>query len=180
MANMKNVPVEKETEAAAAFEGTAANPQWGGRFASGPAAIMSEINASIGFDRILWRQDIRGSLAHAAMLQKVGLLTQTEENEIRQGLGDIAGEIAEDRFEFSTALEDIHMNIEARLSDRIGEAGKRLHTARSRNDQVATDFRLWVRDAIDGIQGQTQSLMRTLAKRALEFYSTPMPGFTHL
>ncbi|GEK92818.1 argininosuccinate lyase [Gluconobacter wancherniae NBRC 103581] len=180
MANMKNVPVEKETEAAAAFEGTAANPQWGGRFASGPAAIMSEINASIGFDRILWRQDIRGSLAHAAMLQKVGLLTQTEENEIRQGLGDIAGEIAEGRFEFSTALEDIHMNIEARLSDRIGEAGKRLHTARSRNDQVATDFRLWVRDAIDGIQGQTQSLMRTLAKRALEFYSTPMPGFTHL
>ncbi|MGC5747543.1 argininosuccinate lyase [Gluconobacter sp. NFX36] len=177
---MKNVPVEKETDAASSFEGTAANPQWGGRFASGPAAIMSEINASIGFDKILWRQDIRGSLAHAAMLQKVGLLTETELAEIRQGLGDIAQEIGEGRFEFSPALEDIHMNIEARLSERIGEAGKRLHTARSRNDQVATDFRLWVRDAIDGLQEQTASLMRALAKRALEYHATPMPGFTHL
>lgn len=177
---MKNVPVEKETDAASSFEGTAANPQWGGRFASGPAAIMSEINASIGFDKILWRQDIRGSLAHAAMLQKVGLLTETELAEIRQGLGDIAQEIGEGRFEFSPALEDIHMNIEARLSERIGEAGKRLHTARSRNDQVATDFRLWVRDAIDGLQEQTASLMRALAKRAFEHHATPMPGFTHL
>ncbi|GAD11440.1 argininosuccinate lyase [Gluconobacter frateurii NBRC 103465] len=177
---MKNVPVEKETDAASSFEGTAANPQWGGRFASGPAAIMSEINASIGFDKVLWRQDIRGSLAHAAMLQKVGLLTETELAEIRQGLGDIAQEIGEGRFEFSSALEDIHMNIEARLSERIGEAGKRLHTARSRNDQVATDFRLWVRDAIDGLQEQTASLMRALAKRALEYHATPMPGFTHL
>ncbi|UMM07578.1 argininosuccinate lyase [Gluconobacter frateurii] len=177
---MKNVPVEKETDAASSFAGTAANPQWGGRFASGPAAIMSEINASIGFDKVLWRQDIRGSLAHAAMLQKVGLLTETELAEIRQGLGDIAQEIGEGRFEFSPALEDIHMNIEARLSERIGEAGKRLHTARSRNDQVATDFRLWVRDAIDGLQEQTASLMRALAKRALEHHATPMPGFTHL
>ena len=177
---MKNVPVEKETDPASSFEGTAANPQWGGRFASGPAAIMSEINASIGFDKILWRQDIRGSLAHAAMLQKVGLLTETELAEIRQGLGDIAQEIGEGRFEFSPALEDIHMNIEARLSERIGEAGKRLHTARSRNDQVATDFRLWVRDAIDGLQEQTASLMRALATRALEHHATPMPGFTHL
>ncbi|MFT9445593.1 argininosuccinate lyase [Gluconobacter japonicus] len=177
---MKNVPVEKETDAASSFEGTAANPQWGGRFASGPAAIMSEINASIGFDKVLWRQDIRGSLAHAAMLQKVGLLTETELAEIRQGLGDIAQEIGDGRFEFSPALEDIHMNIEARLSERIGEAGKRLHTARSRNDQVATDFRLWVRDAIDGLQEQTASLMRALAKRALEYHATPMPGFTHL
>ncbi|MBS1049105.1 argininosuccinate lyase [Gluconobacter japonicus] len=177
---MKNVPVEKETDAASSFEGTAANPQWGGRFASGPAAIMSEINASIGFDKVLWRQDIRGSLAHAAMLQKVGLLTETELAEIRQGLGDIAQEIGEGRFEFSPALEDIHMNIEARLSERIGEAGKRLHTARSRNDQVATDFRLWVRDAIDGLHEQTASLMRALAKRALKYHATPMPGFTHL
>ena len=177
---MKNVPVEKETDAASSFEGTAANPQWGGRFASGPAAIMSEINASIGFDKVLWRQDIRGSLAHAAMLQKVGLLTETELAEIRQGLGGIAQEIGEGRFEFSPALEDIHMNIEARLSERIGEAGKRLHTARSRNDQVATDFRLWVRDAIDGLHEQTASLMRALAKRALEYHATPMPGFTHL
>ncbi|AAW61691.1 argininosuccinate lyase [Gluconobacter oxydans] len=177
---MKNAPVDTQSDAATSFEGTAANPQWGGRFASGPAAIMGEINASIGFDKILWRQDIRGSLAHAAMLQKVGLLTETELAEIRQGLGDIAQEIGEGRFEFSPALEDIHMNIEARLSERIGEAGKRLHTARSRNDQVATDFRLWVRDAIDGLQEQTASLMRSLATRALEHAATPMPGFTHL
>ena len=177
---MKNAPVDTQSDAATSFEGTAANPQWGGRFASGPAAIMGEINASIGFDKILWRQDIRGSLAHAAMLQKVGLLTETELAEIRQGLGDIAQEIGEGRFEFSPALEDIHMNIEARLSERIGEAGKRLHTARSRNDQVATDFRLWVRDAIDGLQDQTAALMRSLATRALEHAATPMPGFTHL
>ncbi|GBR69551.1 argininosuccinate lyase [Gluconobacter kanchanaburiensis] len=177
---MKNAPVDTQSDAATSFEGTAANPQWGGRFASGPAAIMGEINASIGFDKILWRQDIRGSLAHAAMLQKVGLLTETELAEIRQGLGDIAQEIGEGRFEFSPALEDIHMNIEARLSERIGEAGKRLHTARSRNDQVATDFRLWVRDAIDGLQDQTTALMRSLATRALEHTATPMPGFTHL
>ncbi|MDE7539141.1 argininosuccinate lyase [Gluconobacter sphaericus] len=177
---MKNAPVDTQSDAATSFEGTAANPQWGGRFASGPAAIMGEINASIGFDKILWRQDIRGSLAHAAMLQKVGLLTALELAEIRQGLGDIAQEIGESRFEFSPALEDIHMNIEARLSERIGEAGKRLHTARSRNDQVATDFRLWVRDAIDGLQEQTASLMRSLATRALEHSATPIPGFTHL
>lgn len=158
----------------------AANPQWGGRFASGPAAIMEEINASIGFDQILWRQDIRGSLAHAAMLRKVGLLTEQEEAEIQQGLADIAKEIEEGRFAFSPALEDIHMNIESRLSERIGEAGKRLHTARSRNDQIATDFRLWVRDSIDGIVEQTEALMRTLARRALEYHDTPMPGFTHL
>ncbi|MBR0559442.1 MULTISPECIES: argininosuccinate lyase [Neokomagataea] len=157
-----------------------ANPQWGGRFASGPASIMSEINASIGFDQILWRQDIRGSLAHAAMLQKVGLLTAEEEADIQRGLAEIGREIDAGTFPFSTALEDIHMNIEARLSERIGEAGKRLHTARSRNDQVATDFRLWTRDAIDGLRGQTAALMRSLASRALEHHATPMPGFTHL
>lgn len=157
-----------------------ANPQWGGRFASGPAAIMSEINASIGFDQVLWRQDIRGSLAHAAMLQKVGLLTAEEEADIQRGLAEIGREIDAGTFPFSTALEDIHMNIEARLSERIGEAGKRLHTARSRNDQVATDFRLWTRDAIDGLRGQTAALMRSLATRAFEHHATPMPGFTHL
>ncbi|MCT6855663.1 MAG: argininosuccinate lyase [Bombella apis] len=151
----------------------AANPQWGGRFASGPAAIMEEINASIGFDKTLWRQDIRGSLAHAAMLRKVGLLTAQEEAEIQSGLAAIGKEIEEGTFPFSPALEDIHMNIESRLSERIGEAGKRLHTARSRNDQIATDFRLWVRE-------QTEALMRTLARRALEYHDTPMPGFTHL
>ncbi|QHI95656.1 argininosuccinate lyase [Aristophania vespae] len=157
-----------------------ANPQWGGRFSGGPAAIMGEINASIAFDKQLWRQDIQGSLAHAAMLCKVGLLTKEEENDIRKGLGEIAADIEAGRFEFSEALEDIHMNIESRLSDKIGEAGKRLHTARSRNDQVATDFRLWVREAIDGIIEQTKSLMLCLARQALAYHNVPMPGFTHL
>jgi argininosuccinate lyase len=158
----------------------AANVQWGGRFAAGPSAIMQEINASIGFDRKLWRQDIRGSLAHAAMLAHIGLLTPEDEIAIRQGLQAIAAEIEAGRFEFDHALEDIHMNIEARLTDRIGEAGKRLHTARSRNDQVATDFRLWVRDAIDGITAQIEDLMRVMANQAQAHAADPMPGFTHL
>jgi len=119
-----------------------ANQQWGGRFASGPAAIMEDINASIGFDKKLWRQDIRGSLAHAAMLGKIGVITTEDVVAISDALQAIASEIEAGAFPFSTALEDIHMNIEARLTERIGEAGKRLHTARSRNDQVATDFRL--------------------------------------
>jgi len=156
------------------------NAQWGGRFAAGPSAIMGEINASIGFDKALWRQDIRGSLAHAAMLAKVGILTEQDHADIRKGLAEIGQEIEAGTFDFDPALEDIHMNIEARLSARIGEAGKRLHTARSRNDQVATDFRLWTRDAIDGVDAQLQSLMRALARRALEHAASPMPGFTHL
>jgi argininosuccinate lyase len=158
----------------------ATNSSWGGRYAEGPSAIMQAINASIGFDRKMWRQDIEGSLAHAAMLAHVGILTAEEEAAIRQGLGEIAHEIAEGRFAWSEALEDIHMNIEARLTERIGEAGKRLHTARSRNDQVATDVRLWVRDAIDGLDGQIADLMRALADRAAEHADTVMPGFTHL
>ena len=133
---------------------TSANLQWGGRFAEGPTAIMSAINASIGFDRKMWRQDIRGSLAHAAMLAHVGVISADDERAIREGLDAIGAEIEAGRFTFSEALEDIHMNIEARLTERIGEAGKRLHTGRSRNDQVALDFRLWVRDAIDGLSGQ--------------------------
>jgi argininosuccinate lyase len=157
-----------------------ANQQWGGRFAAGPAAIMEEINASIGFDKKLWRQDIRGSLAHAAMLGKIGLLTQDDVAAITTGLEGIGQEIEAGTFPFTTALEDIHMNIEARLTDRIGEAGKRLHTARSRNDQVATDFRLWVRDALDGLSGQITDLMRALATRAAAHATDPMPGFTHL
>ncbi|MDE2328616.1 MAG: argininosuccinate lyase, partial [Rhodospirillales bacterium] len=158
----------------------AANPQWGGRFAAGPSVIMQEINASIGFDRKLWRQDIQGSLAHAAMLATVGVISAQDEQDIRAGLEAIAHEIETGRFPFEAALEDIHMNIEARLAERIGEAGKRLHTARSRNDQVATDFRLWVRDAIDGIDAQIADLMRALASRAAEHAADPMPGFTHL
>ncbi len=157
-----------------------ANAQWGGRFAGGPAAVMREINASIGFDRALWRQDIRGSVAHAAMLAHVGVLTAQDAQAIRTGLEQIAEEIEAGRFVFDAGLEDIHMNIEARLSERIGDAGRRLHTARSRNDQVATDFRLWVRDAIDGLDAQAAALMGSLAGRALEHAADPMPGFTHL
>ena len=158
----------------------AANPQWGGRFAAGPSVVMQEINASIGFDRKLWRQDIRGSLAHAVMLAKVGVIGPQDEQTIRAGLAAIGHEIETGRFPFDAALEDIHMNIEARLTDRIGEAGRRLHTGRSRNDQVATDFRLWVRDAIDGLTAQIADVMRALADRAGTYAADPMPGFTHL
>ena len=164
----------------AAGRAPAANSQWGGRFAGGPAAVMREINASIGFDRKLWRQDIAGSRAHAAMLAKTGIIAAADVAAIDAGLDAIAAEIAAGRFPFDEALEDIHMNIEARLAERIGEAGKRLHTARSRNDQVATDFRLWVRDAADGIDAQIADLMRAFAGRAAEHAADPMPGFTHL
>jgi argininosuccinate lyase len=158
----------------------AANVQWGGRFAGGPSAIMQDINASIGFDHKLWRQDIRGSRAHAAMLAKIGVLSADDHRAITQGLDAIAAEIEAGRFSFDVALEDIHMNIEARLTERIGEAGKRLHTARSRNDQVATDFRLWVRDAIDGLTVQIADVMVALAQQARMHAALPMPGFTHL
>ncbi|MBE9606549.1 argininosuccinate lyase [Acetobacteraceae bacterium H6797] len=156
------------------------NQAWGGRYSEGPSAIMQAINASIGFDRKLWRQDIRGSLAHAAMLKHVGIISADDEAAIRDGLNQIAAEIEAGEFTFSEALEDIHMNVEARLTERIGEAGKRLHTGRSRNDQVALDMRLWVRDAIDGIDGQIADLMRALVDRADEHAATVMPGFTHL
>ena len=163
-----------------ATRNTEANAQWGGRFARGPSVIMQDINASIGFDRKMWRQDIRGSLAHAAMLARAGVIAPGDETAIKDGLSAIAAEIEAGRFPFVEDLEDIHMNIESRLVDRIGEAGKRLHTGRSRNDQVATDFRLWVRDSIDGLDAQVQDLMRALADRAAEHAADPMPGFTHL
>jgi argininosuccinate lyase len=156
------------------------NQQWGGRYSGGPSAIMEAINASIGFDRKMWRQDIRGSLAHAAMLRHVGIINADDEAAIKEGLAAIGQEIEAGDFPFSEALEDIHMNIEARLTDRIGEAGKRLHTARSRNDQVALDVRLWVRDAIDGLDGQIADVMQALVERADEHAATVMPGFTHL
>jgi argininosuccinate lyase len=148
------------------------NSLWGGRYAEGPGAIMREINASIGFDRKMWRQDIRGSLAHAAMLAHVGIISAEDEAAIRRGLEEIGQEIEAGRFAFSEALEDIHMNIEARLTERIGEAGKRLHTGRSRNDQVALDVRLWVRDAIDGLDAQMAGVMAALADARP---STPAP-----
>jgi argininosuccinate lyase len=156
------------------------NQQWGGRYSGGPSAIMEAINASIGFDRKMWRQDIRGSLAHAAMLRHVGIINADDEAAIKEGLNAIAAEIEAGDFPFSEALEDIHMNIEARLTERVGEAGKRLHTARSRNDQVALDVRLWVRDAIDGLDAQIADVMQALVERADEHAATVMPGFTHL
>ncbi|MBI0065632.1 argininosuccinate lyase [Commensalibacter sp. M0134] len=141
---------------------------------------MEQINASIGFDKNLWKQDIQGSIAHAEMLAKQKIISETDKNSIHQGLREIEREIQSGQFEFSRALEDIHMNIEVRLAERIGEAGKRLHTARSRNDQVATDFRLWIRQNIDELILMINHLMLTLASRALEYAETAMPGFTHL
>jgi argininosuccinate lyase len=158
----------------------AANRMWGGRFAAGPAAVMAEINASIGFDRRLYAQDIAASQAHAAMLVRQGILGREDGAAIQAGLDRVKQEIEAGRFEFKAALEDIHMNVEARLKEIIGDAAGRLHTARSRNDQVATDFRLWVRDAIDGLDAQLVDLMRALIDRAEQHAATVMPGFTHL
>ena len=156
------------------------NRMWGGRFATGPDAIMEEINASIGFDQKLWRQDIQGSLAHAAMLGKTGILTADDVAAITGGLKAIEAEIESGSFTFSRALEDIHMNIESRLRELIGPAAGRLHTARSRNDQVATDMRLWVRDTVDQIDQQIADVQLALTEKAAIFAGAVMPGFTHL
>ena len=153
---------------------------WGGRFSSAPAAIMEEINASIAFDKRLGPQDVRGSLAHVAMLADAGIVEKADAARIAEGLRQIAGEIENGEFQFSRALEDIHMNVESRLADLIGPTAGRLHTARSRNDQVATDMRLWVRDAVDDLDSQLAALQHALATRALEFAGAVMPGFTHL
>ncbi len=153
---------------------------WGGRYASGPSAIMEQINASIGFDRRLFAQDIAGSKAHCQMLADQGLISAEDGAAIQDGLDRILKEIEAGTFEFKTALEDIHLNIEARLAELIGDAAGRLHTARSRNDQVATDFRLWVRDAIDGLDEQLQALQAALIEKAEAHADTVMPGFTHL
>jgi argininosuccinate lyase len=156
------------------------NKMWGGRFASGPDAIMEDINTSIEFDRHLYRQDIAASKAHAAMLAKQGIISREDAGKIAQGLDTILSEIEAGKFSFKRALEDIHMNVESRLAELIGSAAGRLHTARSRNDQVATDFKLWVRDEIDAIDGALAAYQRALAERALEHAATVMPGFTHL
>ncbi len=158
----------------------ASNQMWGGRFASGPAAIMEAINASIGFDRKLYAQDIRGSLAHSEMLAKTGIISAADQEKIAHGLNTILKEIEEGRFEFSTRLEDIHMNIEARLAELIGPAAGRLHTARSRNDQVAVDFRLWVKDELFRVAEALKGLIAAFLERAEEHAATVMPGFTHL
>ncbi len=157
-----------------------ANQMWGGRFAEGPDAIMTAINASIGFDHRLYAQDIAGSRAHAAMLAAQGIITDSDAQAIGEGLLAILSEIEKGEFPFTPALEDIHLNIEARLTERIGEAGKRLHTGRSRNDQVAVDFRLWVRDQCDAASQGLTALMQAFLQQAEAGADWVMPGFTHL
>lgn len=156
------------------------NKMWGGRFGESPDAIMEEINVSIDVDQHLYAQDIAASKAHAAMLAAQGIITANDAKNIAGGLDTILSEIKAGTFTFKRALEDIHMNVESRLGELIGPAAGRLHTARSRNDQVATDFRLYVRDAIDSFDDDLESLQRALVKRALEHAGTVMPGFTHL
>ncbi|TRD12647.1 argininosuccinate lyase [Erythrobacter insulae] len=153
---------------------------WGGRFAEGPSAIMREINASIPFDKALWRQDIAGSLAHAAMLAKQGIVSDADAKTIQDGLAQVAAEYEKDGVPEDWDLEDIHMTTEARLAEIVGPVAGRLHTARSRNDQVATDFRLWVREALDDMDAGLAALQRALVTRAQEHAETIMPGFTHL
>ena len=160
--------------------GKSSNKMWGGRFASGPDAIMEEINASIDFDRKLYAQDIAGSLAHADMLADTGIISADDRNKIVDGLNTILSEIEAGTFEFSRRLEDIHMNVEARLAELIGAAAGRLHTARSRNDQVALDFRLWVSAQLENTETALTKLIGVLLERAEEHADTVMPGFTHL
>ena len=163
-----------------AKDSKASNAMWGGRFAAGPDAIMEAINASISFDQRLYAQDIRGSRAHAAMLAAQGIISNKDAETIREGLLTVLSEIEGGNFPFSAALEDIHMNVEARLKEIIGEPAGRLHTARSRNDQVATDFRLWVRDQCDAAIKGLDALIRALLGQAEAGAGWVMTGFTHL
>src|SRR5438477_1256071 len=156
------------------------NKMWGGRFTERPDAIMEEINVSIDVDRHMYAQDIAASKAHAAMLSEQGIITANDAKNIAKGLDTILSEIAKGAFDFKRALEDIHMNVESRLSELIGPAAGRLHTARSRNDQVATDFRLYVRDMIDETDAALAAFQRALVERAIEHAATVMPGFTHM
>ncbi|MDA8577337.1 argininosuccinate lyase [Rhodobacteraceae bacterium] len=159
---------------------TSSNQMWGGRFASGPDAIMEAINASIGFDLRLATQDIAGSRAHVAMLAAQSIISDSDFEAIEEGLITILSEIEAGKFVFSSQLEDIHMNIEARLKDLVGEPASRLHTARSRNDQVATDFKLWVRDQLDACEVALTGLIHALIAQAEQGADWVMPGFTHL
>ena len=153
---------------------------WGGRFSSGPSQLMQDINASISYDKRLYRQDIAGSKAHASMLAACAIISDDDRDIIHQGLEQIAGEIESGVFVFSEALEDIHMNIESRLAELVGEPARRLHTARSRNDQVATDFKLWVRDLLDTIDHALADMQTALIEKAEAHADMLMPGFTHL
>ncbi len=156
------------------------NSMWGGRFSASPAEIMEEINASIAFDKRLAPQDVRASKAHASMLAAQGIITKADAREILKGLDQVLAEIESGSMPFDRALEDVHMNVESRLKDRVGAPAGRLHTARSRNDQVATDFRLWVREAIDAIDSALAGLQLALVDKAEAHADTVMPGFTHL
>src|SRR6267154_2006626 len=156
------------------------NKMWGGRFTERPDSIMEEINVSIDVDRHLYAQDIAASKAHAAMLAAQGIISANDAKNIAHALDTILSEIGSGKFQFKRQLEDIHMNVESRLTELIGPAAGRLHTARSRNDQVATDFRLYVRDVIDETDAALAAFQHALATRALEHASTVMPGFTHL
>ena len=153
---------------------------WGGHFEAGPAPLMEQINASIGFDKRLWAQDIAGSIAHARMLAARGIISAEDRDAILAGLERVRGEVERGELAFSAALEDIHLNVEARLTELVGEPGRRLHTARSRNDQVATDLRLWVRDALGRADSRLRDLQAVLIRLAGEHAGTVMPGFTHL
>jgi argininosuccinate lyase len=157
-----------------------ANRMWGGRFGDKPDEILEEINASIDFDRALYAQDIAGSKAHVSMLAKQGIIGAEDAEKIARGLDTILSEIESGKFQFTRALEDIHTHVEARLAELIGPAAGRLHTARSRNDQVATDTRLYVRDAIDRLDKALAGLQLALAEKAFAHAATVMPGFTHL
>ena len=169
------VPAAPETAAS-----NAPNRMWGGRFATSPDAVMEAINASIDFDRRLYAEDIEGSIAHVTMLARQGIVSQADADAIVEGLGRVRAEIEAGTFPFDRALEDIHMNIEARLAALIGPAAGRLHTARSRNDQVATDLRLWLRARLDGADAACRDFQAALVERAEEHVATVMPGFTHL
>ena len=161
-------------------EKKASNAMWGGRFASGPSAIMEAINASIGYDRKLYAQDIQGSIAHSRMLAETGIVSAKDQRDIERGLKTILKEIEAGTFQFSTRLEDIHMNVEARLAELIGPAAGRLHTARSRNDQVAVDFRLWVKAEFERTAEALKALIAAFLDRAETHAADVMPGFTHL
>ncbi len=163
-----------------ASDNSTSNTMWGGRFASGPDAIMEEINASIDFDKALYNEDIDGSIAHATMLAEKGIISEEDKASILDGLSTIRREIDEGRFTFSRQLEDIHMNIESRLRELIGAAAGRLHTARSRNDQVALDFRLWVKKELIKTEAALTRLIGVFLARAEDHAETVMPGFTHL
>jgi len=159
---------------------TTSSSIWGGRFAGGPSQLMTDINASISYDKAMYKQDIAGSIAHATMLASQNIISEADLTAICDGLAKIEQEITDGDFAFSDALEDIHMNIESRLGDLIGDPARRLHTARSRNDQVATDIRLWLRDAIDQLDGQLAALQDALMTQAQNHITTVMPGYTHL